>query len=400
VIIFDILISVLTIIWGWGLKNRYRGLSNWDRSLLDKLFFMHMAGGLAYYALVMISGGDAYAYWQFPKQFEFSQVWADIFARGRPTQFMYLFNYFPSNVLKLDFFTGTLIYSMLGYWGLLYLFLVIKKVVPNYQRLNRVKIFNVSIFPTLLFLPNLHFWSSGTTKDTLLFFAILLFIYSIMKPFKIVGIVFALALSFSLRPHITLFLLAAFGISLVLGGSLKIYQKAFIVLLAALLFSYLFNYVMSFANLDDFNSESIQQYSSAKAGHLTVKATSSVDISNYPYIYKVLTFLFRPLFFDINNAIAIIASFENLFLIFVTIKFIRFKPFGLIRKSNYLINGSLLFFIIGSLAFALILGNLGIMLREKNMLFPAYFITILWVFSVRGVRPKPQIIIKKDIDGN
>lgn len=391
-LILNIFVCIVVLVFGLNLKNRFKSLNKKDHKILNQLFYFHLLSGIMYYAFMLLSGGDAVFYWEFPKQLTLEKVWADVLIESRPTHFMYLFNYFPSNVLSLSLFTGTLIYTIFGYWGILYLYLIIKQLVPNYQLLEKIKVLNVKIFPALLFLPNLHFWSSGTSKDTLLFFAILLFIYSIMNPFKWTGIIISLALSFSLRPHITLFLAAGFGIAFVLDGKLRAYQKGLLIFVFLISSSFIFSYVLSFAKIDAADAVSIQQFSSTKASDLSAGAGSGVDISGYPYPLKLATFLFRPLFFDIHNLIAVIASFENLFLIFLTLKFIAAKPIRLLRKSNYIITGSLIFFIIGSMAFALILGNLGIMLREKNMLFPAYFITLLYVLSIRYIKRVPTQI--------
>jgi hypothetical protein len=91
----------------------------------------------------------------------------------------------------------------------------------------------------------------------------------------------------------------------------------------------------------------------------------------------VLTFLYRPFFFDINGIPALIASFENLLLLLLSVKVLRNSPFKSFRKSPFIIQGLIYFLIIGTLAFSQSLGNLGIMLRMRNMFLPGLIIFIL-----------------------
>src|SRR5690606_33555752 len=110
-------------------------------------------------------------------------------------------------------FTGNMIYTLFGYLGFIYLFKIAKEQIPDIESLRQIKFFRLPIYPWIWFLPNLHFWSCGIGKDTILFLCICLFTYSIFN-FKKRWILFIICLIFSLpiRPHIILFLLVGFGI--------------------------------------------------------------------------------------------------------------------------------------------------------------------------------------------
>jgi hypothetical protein len=133
--------------------------------------------------------------------------------------------------------------------------------------------------------------------------------------------------------------------------------------------------------LESLEMSAVQEYTSSKAASLNQEdAGSGIDTSNYSLPLKIFTFLYRPFFFDINGFLGLLASVENLILLLFTILVLRNGVVSGFKNGNFLLKGLLLYFLMGSIAFALILGNLGIMLRQKNMLFPVFFVFGLWVF--------------------
>jgi hypothetical protein len=108
---------------------------------------------------------------------------------------------------------------------------------------------------------------------------------------------------------------------------------------------------------------------------------------------KVFTFLYRPFFFDINGIPALIASFENLFLLLLSIQVILSKPIQTFRKAPLVIQGLFIFSILGILAFSMSMSNLGIILRMRNMFLPGLLIYILWSLSY-----KQEFALKKKIE--
>ncbi len=376
-------ISICTIIFliGYNLKNIFSSFTKSDRRFLNKLFFFHFMVAIAFNFVVVTGGGDSVVYWNFPKYNDLDAV-IGVIEKGSASGVIFLLNYFPSKVLDLSFFTGNILYALLGYMGFIYLYKITRTVCPDVSRFSGFKIFGIPIFPWVFFLPNLHFWSSGIGKDTILFFCIALFAYSLLKFKKrIPGLVVSVILSLVIRPHITLFLIISFGIGYILDGYLKTYQKAIIFLFFIVFFGLIFNYVMDFVQLESLETEAIEKYTSNKAAKLNQPDSSTgLDISAYPYPLKVFTFLYRPLFFDVNGALAILASIENFILLLFTVMVFRNGPVKGFKKGNFLLKGSAIFFILGALSFSLILGNLGIMLRQKNMFYPLFLIFGLWIY--------------------
>ena len=227
-LLLNICICIIFFILGLNLKSFYKGFSKSEKRTLDKLYLYHIVVAVIFHFYLLNYGGDAIFYWEGPKIFTLEEIF-ELVKDGSSSGFIYLINYIPSKILNLSLFSGNMLFAVIGYWGFIYLFKISKDLLVNIEGMNNIRLFGVRIFPLIFFLPNLHFWSSGIGKDSILFFCIALFIYSIFRSKKRwFGIITSLIISLFIRPHISLFLLGSFGFGYILDGSLKIYQKMLI----------------------------------------------------------------------------------------------------------------------------------------------------------------------------
>lgn len=370
----DILFVIIMVVTGFLFVARFK-ISEKSIKNLRLLWAYHLLITCAYYFLTRNGGGDAWVYWSRAKQMTSEEFWLFLLDE-KGTYFIYAINYVAANILGMGFFSNTLLYSLLGFFGLVFFYITAIKMIPYNSKLYKYK-----IFPAVLFLPNLHYWSSGLGKDSLLFFCIGFFCYAIYYlPKKIPQVLFALVFAYLVRPHIAFFLLISFGFAYLLDSKIKSYKRILFSLLLLGVGIQMLPIVMEFAKIEELSVESIDQFSD-KHVELLAKSGSGVDISSYPFPLKLFTFLYRPLFFDINGVPAVIASFENLVLLILTVKVFSASPLKSFRRSPFVIKGLLLFFLIGSIAFSLSLSNLGIMLRMRNMFLPGFLIFVLWTLS-------------------
>lgn len=376
--LLDAVISILVILFGfWAPRLVQKSFNRTDRRILTALWLFHLLISFTFVWYVNTSGGDAIGYWMHVKR-NLNTELSDYLSIGIGTNFMNVFNYFPSKILDLSFITGSLLYALIGFLGIILLYDLLKTKVDY-----NTNFFGIPLFPWILFLPNLHFWSVGVGKDSLLFFCVILFFYALQSPRKYFHfIIFALLLSYSVRPHITLFLLVSFALASVLEGKLKTYQKGIFLFLILTGFFLAFDRVLVYLQIENLDLGSINEFANSKIDNLSRSHTeSAVDIGDAPIPWKMFTFLYRPFFFDINGFLAILASFENAILLLLTFKLFSVNPIKVFIKADYIYKGLLFFFIIGVISFSLILGNLGIMLRQKNMFIPAFIYICLWAFS-------------------
>ena len=371
----DLIYIPLIIVLGLGFINLFSSqLTERDQQVLRKLFFFHLLMGTYYCFFIQ---GDAIGYWRVPKAYSMETFKEGLF-NGEGTMFMYAFNYLFSNLLNMSYLSNTLLFSLFGFMGLTFFYLVAVQTVPY----NKI-ISGYVLFPLIFFLPNLHFWSSGIGKDTTLFLCIGMFTYGLMKPFqRIPLLVLAGLLSMAIRPHITLFLMVGFGLAYVFGGKVSpaqrfIFSAAMIAIGLAILPS-----VMEFAKIEEASAEGFDKFAQGKAAVLSRSHTgSAIDISSYPFPLKVLTFWFRPALFDVRNLNGLIAALENLLLLLVFIKAMRTSPIRAFKAAPFVIKGLVIFLVVGTLAFSQSLGNMGIMIRMRNMFLPGMIIYLMWIFS-------------------
>lgn len=371
----DLFIIVLVLVLGFVfIKNFENTLSENNISTLKKLFLFHILFGIYYCNFVL---GDSIGYWKQAKLMSSSDFWYSLtLAKG--SYFIYALNYFPANILDLSYFSGTMIYSLIGFIGLAYFFVIAVKLVPNNPQYK-----GYYLFPLLFFMPNLHFWSCAIGKDSLLFFCIAMVTYGILNPLKrIPFLIFGLVLSYFIRPHITLFLLIGFGMAYFSGNNISVFQRIlFFTLLMGLSFLILPN-VLEFAKIEEATLDSFDKFSKGKASLLNTSFTDSgIDISSYPLPFKVFAFLYRPFFFDINGFPSVLASFENLILLILTLSVLINNAIQTFKNAPFVIQGLIYFLIIGTLAFSQSLGNIGIMIRMRNMFLPGIIIYFFWHFS-------------------
>ncbi len=378
----DFLFTTLFIVLGLVFINSFKSklcLNNY--STLKQLYFFHLLFGVYYCFFVL---GDSVGYWRQPKLMSFNSFLYS-FQEEQGTNFMYALNYIPSNILGLSYFTGTIMYSVIGFIGLTYFYLVAIETIPNNPTFK-----GYYLFPLLFFLPNLHFWSCAVGKDTLLFFCIGMFVYGLMSAYKrLILIILALVLSYLIRPHITLFMMLAFGFSIIMTTNKSLFQRFFFFSIMMGIAIYIFPLVIKFARIEEATVDNLNAFAINKASLLSRSHTdSAIDISSYPIPLKIFTFLFRPFFFDINSLPSLLASIENTLLLILTVSVFRNKPLQSFKKASFVIKGMIYFLIIGTIVFSQSLGNLGIMIRMRNMFLPGLIIFLLWHFSYINTNEK------------
>jgi hypothetical protein len=369
--------TLLLIIIGFTFINRFKkNLSKTELLVLRRIWIFHILVSVGFYFFTRNGGGDAWYYFITSQKMNFIEFWNYLF-NEKGTYFVFALNYIPSKILGLNFFNNTLLHSFLGFIGMVYFYLTALKTI-HYN----TKIGKFFIFPLFFFLPNLHFWSSGVGKDSLLFFCIGMFTYALLSIKKrSFLIVISLGFAFFIRPHMVLFLLFSFGLAYLFHtkiGSVKRFFFTGILIVGSI---FILPAVLEFVKVEEISTESIVKFSEDKSALLSREETGSRLSQSSSFPSKLFAFYFRPFFFDVNGLPALIASFENLLLVLLSIKVLRNKPYLAFKKAPFVIKGLFLFMLIGSIAFSLSLGNVGIMIRMRNMFLPGFIIFMMWTLS-------------------
>lgn len=368
----NIIYALIILFLGFLLANKVASsLRKQDRAPLNYLWLYHVLFALFYTQFLK---GDANYYYETALQMDASQF-RTYLSQGLGTHFIFGFNYIFAHLLKMNYIITTLSYALMGYVGIVCFYIVTVKCIPQNSKLGRL-----NLFPFLFFLPNLHIWSCAVGKDSLSFMCIGLFAYGMLAWRKrMFLLLFALFFAYCIRPHITFFLIASFGFVLTFSESLTKKQRIVIVMFLVIGGLLLLPKVMSYAQIEDTSLASFQNFSNSRISNLSRSHTGSrIDISNYPLPLKMVTFLYRPLFFDITSIPGLLASIENALLLFLSIRVLKQKPKWVYKNAPVIVQGLLVFLFLGTLAFSNMLSNLGIMLRMRNMFLPCLILYVLW----------------------
>jgi hypothetical protein len=367
-VIGAIFLIVLLYFVSIPILSGFRQRLPWLRvQFLKNLYWYHMVFAVIYYVMTMSSASDSVAYYWMSMRYP---SWFEAYATG--TKFIHFVAFPFTNYLMFTYEMMMVFFAWLGYWGFVYFYIVFKENIQFKHQL-----YGVDLITLFIFLPNMHYWTASLGKGSIIFMGMAMAIYGLSKlNFRKIPLIIGLIIVYQVRPHVFLFMAVGILLGIFTGRQKVPFYQKFLVFtgsIAALII--LSDTIFAFAGLDSDNLiDSFNQLSTHRAFELS-KAGSGIDTSNYPLILKLLTFWFRPLFFDAPSFIGIIVSFENLLYVFLTIKLFDKQFLSFIAKAPALIKTSAVTFLATSFALSGTLSNLGIIIRQKSMVM--YFLLML-----------------------
>lgn len=362
VLLFVVTIPLLRLV-----KAKYKFV---DQALLQNLFWFHYLLSIAYYITAVTSGSDSKGY--FHRSSDYYSNWLDIYATG--TRFIDFIAYPLTHGVGFSYEMMMVLFSWIGYWGFVFFYIYFRENLRF-----RHKWQGIDLLTLIMFLPNMHFWTSSLGKGSVIFFGLGLTIFAVSKiGSRKIPLILGLLVVYQVRPHVFLFLIVGIMMGLFFGRSkVPLYQKLLVVAGASAALALSYNQILQFSKLDSDNVvESFDAFTTSRALELA-KSDSGVDISNYPLPLKLFTFWFRPLFIDSPNFMGIIPSVENLFYLVLTAKIFTTRFLKFIFKGSTLVKTSAVIFLAASIALSFALSNLGIIIRQKSMVMYFYFFLIL-----------------------
>jgi hypothetical protein len=187
-----------------------------------------------------------------------------------------------------------------------------------------------------------------------------------------------------IRPQIYVMIILALLLSLVFLAKTKILQKLILVPLLLVLIVPTYHLLQERTHLETINLETTQKFIEARG--VDWGGGSGINIQNYNLAFKLFSYLYRPLFFDVHNFSMAIASFENLVYLIITLQMCSFKFLRFVKNEKSLfLSFNLLYFLIGAVLLSSTEGNLGTAERHKIMLMPA----LLALFLIYRAKTKP-----------
>ncbi|RYD56718.1 MAG: hypothetical protein EOP56_11535 [Sphingobacteriales bacterium] len=267
-----------------------------------------------------------------------------------------------------------MIFAWLGYWGFVFFYIFFRDNIKYSHKLK-----GYDVLTLVMFLPNMHFWTVSLGKGSIIFFGLGLATYGLSRITKRkLAMIAGLAVVYHVRPHVFLFMVAGIVIGFFTGRQkVPLYQKILVLGGGVLGMFLLYDKILGFAGVDSENVvESFEAMTSHRANELS-QSGSGVDTSNYPLVFKLFTFWFRPLFVDAPGLLGLFVSAENLIYVMLTARLFdkKFLPFFV--KSDALVKSSLVIFVASSIALSTTMANLGIIIRQKSMVMYFFFFLIM-----------------------
>lgn len=349
-----------------GISQRFARV---ERKWMLILFFYHSLLAVAYYSYALFNPSDSKGYFAKALSKYLGDNWLNYF--GISTKFIEFFSFFLVNRLGFTYESSMVIFSWLGFLGFLLFYIFFRERV-----LTTPVVFGLDIVLLILFLPNLHFWSSSLGKGSLIFFGFGLFFFGVNRPApRLWALLLGGWIIFQIRPHIFFVILIAIAVAYTFSTrGVAISYRIVILLAAAFLLYYIYEDILTLTGLDD---ESIlDPVISHRASELS-KATSGIDIINYSIPEKLFAFWFRPLFFDVTGILGVIVSFENLFYLLFFIRLITPGGIHFLATGDAIVKTSFLTFVGVSVALAQISGNLGLAMRQKSQVMMLMLFVII-----------------------
>jgi hypothetical protein len=379
--VVDILVVVIVMALVFrsnrGIADKFGPMmAPWYKQNLDRLFLYH----LFFSFIFPLVPGDALGYWKFG----FQQVavnsdrMSDYFGVG--TIFLLWLNFIPVKLLGLSFLTGNILYGVCGYLGLRYLFLL----YVGSLKVN-VKVMGLMVIPYLFYLPNMNFWTAGVGKDTLSFFGIAWFFYSLVHFRRMfIQLVLSILLVYFIRPHMALMLMLGTCLAIIFAREMKPVYKVLFLILAVGGFLVAYQKIAVFLMVEDLSVHSLSGLAKDKASSLASKGIgSAVDITNYSIPLRLFTYLYRPLIFDVHNLITFMSFLENVVYMVTTVIGFRSIRWRDLPAIPMWLKAGFITFLTAMIVFSNSLGNLGIIMREKNMTMIYFPMICIWAYSQR-----------------
>ena len=361
-----------------------------DLHIAILIFFWHLFFAYVhhYYSLYYNYASDSYNYYFGTLENSFSS-WLSFNLLNVGSNFVKNIVYIFHRLISFSYFNVFLLFSMIGYYGVLLLYKNLVKISNNHYKL---------IILSLALMPSMNFWTCGISKDLITFFSLNYFLYTTLRRnrinfFPLVITIFLISL---VRPYVALILLFSYFISLLFKRR-KI-LKDYLMLSTSLIFSFflylifetIYGIKINFFTLNSTYNSLIQIIENRQV--YNINASSFIDLRSMNFVEKIFAYYFRPFPLEANNLMQILVSIENLYflLLFIfvsifSIKFIYrniFKPEVIFRNINYKYFVNILYIVMLTILLSQTTANFGIASRQKYMLLPfIYFMIFTFMFK-------------------
>lgn len=372
---WEFISTILVFLIGWVIALSIRLFFNCSIKRTTLLYCWHAFFSIIYALFILKFGGDSYLYYlKAGIGYEGVHTSARIF--GTPAV-VYIALPFVS-IFKLPFIGVCLVFHIFGFIGLL-------AFDASLRATTRDKSQNIKLLSTIIvFLPSVSFWSSGLGKDAVSFMAVGLALWASLSLTKhIFLMVIAITLMLLVRPHIAGIMVMSLAVAFILQKSIPLIYRVFLGIISLGVVAVLVPFALNYAGVgENVDAEQLSEYIDGRQG-LNSRGGSSLDISSMSLPMKLFTYMFRPLPFEAHSIASLMASLDNIALLYLFIVgsyyLIKNKLTPELKLHNRMF---MWYYVIGAWGIlAMTTANLGISVRQKWMIAPMLIFLLLSVIG-------------------
>ncbi len=376
-IVFALLLTASFSLAG-RLTRLYPGTS---LTVFRNIILLHILLSIVYYIYGSLTATDSLTYYAVVEYDVRGFTWGEYY--GVSTQFIEFIAYPFIKFLGMSYAAMMILFSWFGLMGF-FLFYIFLKEHIRYDH----SLFGFNLLHIIVYLPNLHFWSSSLGKGSVIFLGFGLLFYSLNKVgTRLLALIVGAVIIYHVRPHIMFVVLAACVIGFVFSTKdINWVWRTVVVMLGIGAFYYIYQDVLSLTGIDEDNLLNDATGLSVRSKDL-MKANSGVDISGYSFPMKLFTFWFRPLFIDAPGFMGLVVSFENLLYLYLFFRLFNVEFIRFISLGGPIVKAAMISFLGVSAALAQVSANLGLAMRQKSqVMILAMFVILKFLDEQKAVQ--------------
>ena len=367
-----------------GLLGPIIALLAWQMAFVERtrtraaIFFLafltHIGTTILYYFWVQTTVADTILYYDDPYSFYGTGF-------GMGTRFVIYMVQYLKDILGGTYLDYFLLFQAFGFWGVVLMMRIFEEI--HIELGTKQSPFTYLLF----FLPSIHFWTSAIGKDAPLFLAASLAVWSAMqlrRRFIAFGLSILIMVLF--RPYIALAALMALALSAFIDPRNSVGTKLVLLLAAFAAVVAVLGTVENTFRVDVTSAESVSDFFQYQS-EISAQDEGGSAVVGASYPVRIFSLLFRPLFVDANGAFGLIASLENLFLMFILFQMLR--NFGSVKKlvrSVFFVRFGSIFAVVLILLLGFVYYNVGLGLRQKVMFMPGLLTLFVAVLAVKHAK--------------
>lgn len=367
--IFGILLGLAALPWAFVRPTRLRV------TVFFVAFVMHILAAFIYHNFALSAPADSSTYYFDPLHW-YEQGFA------LSTQFVIWTVQLSKEIVGGTYLDYFLVFQAFGFFGLVILMRIMEEITAELAVPQPLTAY------ALLFLPGLHFWTASIGKDGPLFTAVCLAIWSVMQlKRRFIQLGVALLIMLLIRPHIALVALIALALTFLTDNRTRTAYRLLLVVFALAGVSVAVATMRDTFSIDLTNADSVSDFMARREVLLeSVDAGNTVVNASFPV--RVLSLLFRPLFFDAEGIFALVASLESVAaLSAVGYLLFHFRSSSRLTRSVTFLRFGIAFALGVTLLLGMTYYNVGLGLRQRTMIMPGLVALVVALIAFRSARP-------------